>query len=180
MGARWDHRAPEGSPGGVAGLQLVLCLSSPDAWASLPTWCPEGVQAFLSWKRPQQACQQGVGGPSGVQRGWRFLHSGHPSPPSRSLRSFAGLFMTRAGVARGWGQDRAGMAALGVCAHTEPLLQPLEGVLGATVCPLVTSEGLRLLEESILLPSCDQGHVSSPSHVPRGLGLPGGGAVSNV
>ena len=88
--------------------------------------------------------------------------------------------MTRAGVAHGWGQGRAGMAALVVCMHTEPLLQPLERVPGATVCPLVTSEGLRLLEESILLPSCNQGRVSSPSHVPRGLGLPRGAAVSNV
>ena len=69
MGARWDHMVPEGSPGGVAGLQLVLCLSPPGAWASLPTWCPEGARAFLSWKRPQQDRQQGVGGPSGVQSG---------------------------------------------------------------------------------------------------------------
>lgn len=68
-----------------------------------------------------------------------------PSPQCKSLPSLSGLFMTRAGVARGWWQGRGGRAVPVVDGQTEPLLQLLEGVLGATACLLVTSQRLRLL-----------------------------------
>lgn len=50
-GTTWPQREALGRaarlpPGWWLGLQLVLCLSSPDAWASLPTWCPEGMGGF--------------------------------------------------------------------------------------------------------------------------------------
>ena len=55
------------------------------------------------------------------------------------------LFMTRAGVAPGWGQGRGGRAAPVVGWQIESFLWLLEGVLGATACLLVTSQKLRLL-----------------------------------
>lgn len=50
----------------------------------------------------------------------------------------------------GGGAERAQQPWLSVC-RWSPLLWPLQGVLGATVCLLVTSKGLCLLEGSILL-----------------------------
>lgn len=132
--------APEGSPGGVAGPppgwwlgpQPVLVLSSPDAPASLPTWRPEGVRAFLSWVLWQN-CQKREGGQSGVQSRRCLpqplkcvrLQFMAPSPQCKSLPSLSGLFMTRAGVAgqRGQGSpscgwaDRTSPPAAGGCAR---------------------------------------------------------------
>lgn len=50
VGAGWDHRPPEGSPAGWPPAWClgprVLCFSSPDVWASLPTWRPEGERGL--------------------------------------------------------------------------------------------------------------------------------------
>jgi hypothetical protein len=59
--------APEGGPGKTGwaaswvetGAAAGLCLLSSDAWASVPTWCPEGLQGFPCWKLPLAALTAG-------------------------------------------------------------------------------------------------------------------------
>lgn len=57
----------------VAGATWVLCLSSPDAWASLPTWCPEGAWAHP----PGSSCGRTVSRESMVRVGVREGYTSH-------------------------------------------------------------------------------------------------------
>lgn len=133
-GGQWNHKAPAGSPEGWPPAWCpgprVLC-SSPDVWASLPTWCPEGEWGFPSWK-------QLVAEPSarGGWLGWDFEWARLPAalalpeefciprPPQRPPRPsllFQGCLLRRAGVAHGWGRGTRGVVETGVlCMRREP------------------------------------------------------------
>ena len=141
--------------GGAASRLVAGAAAGPDSFISRcpgppPHMAPRrsvGLPLLSSVAELSTAGQSGVqsGVPPAVLEVCEALCSWHPSPPSKSLPSLSGLFMTRAGAARGWGQGRGGRAAPVVDGQTEPLLWLLEGVLGATACLLVTSQRLHLL-----------------------------------
>lgn len=94
-------------------LQPALCLSSPNAGASFPTWCPEGAWSFPSWRRPSGRA---------VSRGWavsRGVSSGlHLPQPLKCVRTsaFKALLpalqlpprLFRVILREGWGGPRVG------------------------------------------------------------------------
>lgn len=100
-GTSWHQREP---------LEGQLGLSSPDAWASLRTWSPEGEWAF----------PPGCLAPAELSAGGEWLEGFTVSSPPTALavckdfclhmaaRPSPGLFTNEAGVGRGWGKGREG------------------------------------------------------------------------
>lgn len=163
----------------------VLCLSSPDAWASLPTWCPEGVWSFFPfWQRP--ACCRSVSGGWGLEWGSAWarpppalevceefcVHGTLPQPPSPSHP-----FQNGSLTGLGWPEGQRGRSwkpQLCVCTWGP---QPLAAGGHARgqwmhLCALVTAQRLHLLGGRTFHSTHSQGHVSAPRNVPTGLNLP--------
>lgn len=174
--------------GGAASWLVAGAAAGPDSFISRCPGLPPHMAPRRSVGLPLlgSVAELSTAGQSGVQSGvppavlevCEALCSWHPSPPSKSLPSLSGLFMTRAGAARGWGQGRGGRAAqlwMGKQNLSSGCWRVCSGPPHAFWSLL---KGCICFKGSVLLLSCNQGCVSSPSCVHTGLGLPREGAVS--
>ena len=151
---------PHMAPGRSAGLPL---LGSAAELSTAGGWSEWGAEWAV---------------PPAVLEVCEALRSWHPSPPSKSLPSLSGLFMTRAGRpvgggrAEGAGQPQLWMGRQNLSSGCWRVCSGPPRAYWSLLKGCVCFKG------SVLLLSCNQGCVSSPSCVHTGLGLPREGAVS--